>query len=76
MSIQKANMTRRQALGRAGAAASALASPAFFVRNAWAQGKAISIGIWGGTQGEYIRKAVLPAFESDFGCKGISGDLR
>ena len=69
MIISRNAMTRRTALTRAGAAASALAAPTFFVRNAWAQSKSISIGIWGGMQGEFIRKAVLPAFENDFGCK-------
>ncbi len=49
--------------------AAALAAPMFFVRNGWAQSKSIQIGIWGGTQGEFIRKSVLPAFEKDFDCK-------
>ena len=63
------SVSRRRVLRGAGVAASGLASPAFFVRHAWAQGKAISIGIWGGTQGDFIRKSVLPAFESKFDCK-------
>ena len=51
------------------AAATAIAAPLVHVRNAWAQDKQIQIGIWGGPQGEFIRKNVLPAFERDFGCK-------
>ena len=58
--------TRRGVLA---AGAAALAAPNFFVRNAWAEGKSIQIGIWGGTQGEFIRKSVLPAFEKEFDCK-------
>lgn len=48
-----------------------LAAPLGFVRNGWAQGKQIQIGIWGGTQGEYVKKNIIPAFESDLGCKVI-----
>jgi putative spermidine/putrescine transport system substrate-binding protein len=48
--------------------AAALATPVGFVRNGWAQGKEISVGIWGGSQGEYVRKNIIPAFEKDFGC--------
>lgn len=58
--------SRRGILAAGGAA---LAAPHYFVRNAWAEGKTIQIGIWGGTQGEFIRKSVLPAFEKDFDCK-------
>lgn len=58
--------TRRQLLG---AGAVLLASPAIAVRGASAQQPSIQIGIWGGAQGEFIRKNVIPAFEKDFGCK-------
>jgi putative spermidine/putrescine transport system substrate-binding protein len=51
------------------AAATALATPTFFVRNSWAAGKTMQIGIWGGAQGEFMRKSVLPQFEKDFDCK-------
>ena len=57
--------TRRTMLG----SAAALAAPMIFRRNAWAQGKTIQMGIWGGVQGEYIRKTVIPPFEQEFGCK-------
>lgn len=50
----------------------ALAAPMGFVRNGWAQGKQISIGIWGGSQGEFVRKQIIPAFEKDFGCKIVA----
>ncbi|TBW40729.1 extracellular solute-binding protein [Siculibacillus lacustris] len=58
--------TRR---GLLSAGAAAIAAPTVFVRNAWSEGKTLQIGIWGGTQGEFIRKSVLPKFEKDFDCK-------
>jgi putative spermidine/putrescine transport system substrate-binding protein len=63
-------MNRRTLIKGIGAAA--LAAPTGFVRNGWAQGKQIQIGIWGGTQGEFIRKAVLPGFEKEFDCKVLA----
>lgn len=63
------SVTRRIALR---AALGAAAAPTVFVRGAWSQGKQIQIGIWGGTQGEFIRKTVLPQFEKDFGCKVLA----
>ncbi|WP_293862796.1 extracellular solute-binding protein [uncultured Alsobacter sp.] len=50
------------------AAGAGLAAPMILRRNAWAAGKEIIVGIWGGAQGEFIRKQVIPAFEKDFGC--------
>ena len=52
--------------------AGAAMAPTVFVRGAWSQGKQIQVGIWGGTQGEFIRKTVLPKFEKDFGCKVLA----
>src|SRR6201989_1241090 len=63
-------MTNRRMFLKATGAA--LAAPTFFVRNGWAQSRQIQIGIWGGTQGEFIRKSVLPAFEKDFDCKVLA----
>ena len=63
------SITRRTALR---AALGAAAAPTVFVRGAWSQGKQIQVGIWGGTQGEFIRKTVLPRFEKDFGCKVLA----
>ena len=60
------SITRRSLLG-----AAALA-PTVFVRGAWSQGKTMQVGIWGGAQGEFIRKTVLPQFEKDFGCKVLA----
>ena len=60
------SITRRSLLG-----AAALA-PTVFVRGAWSQGKTMQVGIWGGSQGEFIRKTVLPQFEKDFGCKVLA----
>ena len=61
------DLLNRRTLIKAGAAT--LAAPTVFVRNAWSAGKTMQIGIWGGTQGDFIRKTVLPAFEKDFDCK-------
>jgi putative spermidine/putrescine transport system substrate-binding protein len=69
MTTQKLTIDRRRLLKMTSLGAGALAAPAFFVRNAWAQNKSIQIGIWGGAQGEFVRKSVLPAFETEFGCK-------
>ena len=43
-------------------------APMAFTPNAWAQGKEITVGIWGGAQGEFIKREVIPGFESDFDC--------
>lgn len=53
--------TRRAVLG------AALALP--FVHRAEAQTREISIGIWGGAQGDYVKRQIIPAFERDFRCK-------
>jgi putative spermidine/putrescine transport system substrate-binding protein len=63
------SLSRRAFVKVGTAAAATLAAPNFFVRNSWAAGKSIQIGIWGGAQGEFIRKSVLPAFEREFDCK-------
>ena len=51
------------------AAAVGLASPLFFVRNGWAAGKSIYVGTYTGPQGEYIRRQVIPKFQSDLDCR-------
>ncbi len=56
--------TRRAMLG------TALATP--FVKPASAQTREISVGIWGGAQGEYVKRQIIPAFERDFGCKVLA----
>ena len=68
--MSKLILTRRTLIKGAGAAA--LAAPMGYVKNGWAQGKQIQIGIWGGNQGEFIRKNVLPAFEKEFDCKVLA----
>ena len=60
------NPTRRRLVQ--GAAAATLL-PVMFVRRGWAQGKSLQIGIYGGPQGEYMRKQVIPRFETDHGCR-------
>jgi putative spermidine/putrescine transport system substrate-binding protein len=63
--------SRRRFLQNAGGV---IAAPTFFVRNASAQRKEIVISIWGGSQGEFIKKNVIPAFEKDFGCRVLAED--
>ncbi|GAB4065545.1 extracellular solute-binding protein [Ancylobacter sonchi] len=58
----------RRTFGKLVLGAGALA-PLGYVRNGWAQGKEIQIGIWGGSQGEFVKKNIIPAFEKDFGAK-------
>jgi putative spermidine/putrescine transport system substrate-binding protein len=50
-------------------ASASLAAPMFFVRNGWAAGKSIYVGTYTGVQGEYIRRQVIPKFQSDLDCK-------
>jgi putative spermidine/putrescine transport system substrate-binding protein len=69
---KRAKGISRRSFVKAAAGAAALAAPMFYIRNAWSQGKSIQITIWGGTQGEFIRKSVLPAFENEFGCKLVA----
>ena len=58
------------ALGRRTILAGAgLAAPLFFVRNGWAEGKSINVGTYTGPQGEYIRRQVIPQFQTDHGCR-------
>ena len=57
-------ISRRHAVAALG-----LAAPMFFVRNGWAQGKSINVGTYTGPQGEFIRRQVIPKFQSDFGCR-------
>src|SRR5438094_398698 len=45
-----------------------LAAPAF-IGSAKAQARTLQMGIWGGVQGEYIRKTVVPPFEAEHNCK-------
>lgn len=61
------NLSRRSLL-KAGAAAAAT-GPIVFVRNGWAQDKTLTIGIWAGAQGEYIKKEVVTPFQKDFNCR-------
>lgn len=56
--------TRRVLLG------AALAAP--FVRGVSAQTREIAVGIWGGAQGDYVKRQIIPAFERDFGCKVLA----
>jgi putative spermidine/putrescine transport system substrate-binding protein len=56
--------SRRKLLAAAGAA-----SPMVFIRNGWAAGKSLYVGTYTGVQGEYVRKFVIPKFQTDLGCK-------
>lgn len=65
--MTKPNTLSRRTFGKL-ALGAGIAAPFGFTRNAWAQGKTITIGIWGGSQGEFIKREVIPVFEADFGC--------
>jgi putative spermidine/putrescine transport system substrate-binding protein len=52
-----------------GAAAAGIASPSFFVKNAWAAGKSLFIGTYTSIQGQVIKEKVVPKFQADFDCK-------
>jgi putative spermidine/putrescine transport system substrate-binding protein len=64
-------MTRRT-FGKLTLGAAGLMAPMGFVRNGWAAGKQIQIGIWGGSQGEFVKKKIIPAFEKDFDCRIVA----
>lgn len=59
----------RRTFGKLLLGTAAVTAPMSFVRNAWSAGKEIQIGIWGGAQGEFVKKQIIPAFEKDFDCK-------
>lgn len=61
------NLTRRT-FGKLTLGAGA-AAPFGFTRKAWAQERSISVGIWGGAQGEFVKTQIIPAFEQDFDCR-------
>jgi putative spermidine/putrescine transport system substrate-binding protein len=67
--VSRAGLQRRGFLKGVGVVA---AAPFVFTRNAWAQQKSLQIGIYAGTQGEYVRKNVIPAFENEFDCKVLA----
>lgn len=60
-------LSRRRVLA-AGAATAAI-GPTVFVRNGWAKGETITIGIWAGAQGQYVKKEVVGPFMKDYDCK-------
>jgi len=69
MSKTVSSISRRGFGKLAAGTAAVAAAPTVFTRRAWAQGKEITIGIWGGAQGEFIKNEVIPRFESDYDCK-------
>lgn len=60
---------RRHVLRTGAAAAAGLAAPMGFVRNGWAQSKTMTIGIWAGAQGEYIKREVVGPFMRQYDCR-------
>ena len=61
----------RRTFGKLVLGSTFLAAPMLNTR-AWAQGKTIQIGIWGGSQGEFVRREIIPAFEKDFDCRIVA----
>jgi len=41
----------------------------FFIKNGWAQGKSVNVGIYPGIMGDYVKREVIPKFQSEFGCQ-------
>lgn len=70
--MQTPSSTRRQFGKLALGTAAGIAAPIGLMRNAWAQDKQINIGIWGGAQGEFVKRNIIPKFESDFSCKVVA----
>jgi putative spermidine/putrescine transport system substrate-binding protein len=62
----KFRITRR---GVTKAAAAALAAPTILTSRAWAEGKSIQVGIYTAQQGEYVRKQIIPQFQTDYNCR-------
>ncbi len=60
---------RRTLAGIAAGIGAGLAAPMVFVRNGWAAGKSINVGTYSGPQGEFIRRSVIPKFQSDYDCR-------
>ena len=59
-------------LGRRGftkAVVAGLATPTILTSRAWAQGKSIQVGIYTAQQGEYVRKQIIPQFQTDYNCR-------
>lgn len=57
----------RRHFGKMVFGAGALA-PLVFVKKGWAQSRTMTVGIWGGSQGEFVKNTVIPAFQSEFDC--------
>lgn len=55
----------RRAFGRG----AALAAPTILSSRAWAEGKSIQVGIYTAQQGEYVRKQIIPQFQTDYNCR-------
>jgi len=62
-------IARRTVLAGAAALASPLMAPLIVGRRARAAERAITVGIYTGPQGEYVRKTIIPAFEAKHNCK-------
>ena len=62
-------------LGRRGftkVTAAALATPTILTSRAWAEGKSIQVGIYTAQQGEYVRKQIIPQFQTDYNCRVLT----
>lgn len=56
-------------LGRRQAIAAGAALPLVFINGARGATRSIQVGIYTAQQGEYVRKQIIPKFETDFDCK-------
>src|SRR6202167_3528422 len=62
-------MRMREGIGRRRAIMAGAALPLVSIGHAWAAQRSIQIGIYTAQQGEYVRKQIIPQFETDYDCK-------
>lgn len=70
--MQSPSSTRRRFGQLVLGTAAGVAAPLGLMRNAWAQDKQIHVGIWGGAQGEFVKRNIIPKFQSDFACRVVA----
>src|ERR1700679_3065957 len=62
-------MCMRDGIGRRRAIMAGTALPLVSIGHAWAAQRSIQIGIYTAQQGEYVRKQIIPQFETDYDCQ-------
>ena len=59
----------RDGIGRRRAIMAGAALPLVSIGRAWAAQRSIQVGIYTAQQGEYVRKQIIPQFETDYDCQ-------